>query len=95
MVLLQGDQEVASWALVCTGPPDLGLVDEVARLTLAARRQGCSIWLRHACPDLLELLELVGLADVVGRPALQVVGEPEGGEEGGVEEVVVPDDPVA
>ncbi len=44
-----------------------------------------------------ELLELVGLAGVVpgpGRP-LQVVGEPEDSEQLGVEEVVVPDDPVA
>ncbi len=95
VVLLRGDEEVASWALLCTGRPDLGLVDEVARLQLAARRLGCSIWLRHACPDLLQLLDLVGLRDEVGRPPLQVVGEAEGGEEAGVEEVVVPDDPVA
>lgn len=46
-------------------PFDLGLVDELARLQLAARRLGCSIKLRHACPELLELLEIVGLSDVV------------------------------
>ncbi len=96
MVLLRGDEEVASWALLCTtGRPDLGLVDEVARLQLAAKRLGCSIWLRHVCPDLRQLLELVGLHDVAGRPPLEVVGKAEGGEETGVEEVVVPDDPVA
>ena len=95
MVLLRGDEEVASWALRCDREPDLGLVDEVARLQLAARRLGCSIWLRHACPDLLRLLELVGLRDVVGRGSLQALGEAEGGEEAGVEEVVMPDDPVA
>ncbi len=108
MVLLRGNEEVASWALLCTtGRPDLGLVDEVARLQLAARRLGCSIWLRHACPDLRQLLELVGLHDVVGppprsrgrsapgRPPLEVVRQAEGGEEAGVEEVVMPDDPVA
>ncbi len=95
---MRGDEEVASWALQCTtGRPDLGLVDEVARLQLAARRLGCSIWLRHACPDLVLLLDLAGLRDVVGpgRRPLQVVGEAEGGEEAGVEEVVMPDDPVA
>ena len=66
------------------------MVDELARLQLEARRQGCSIWLRHACPDLVELLQLVGLGDV-----LQVGGKAERLEQGGVEEVVVPDDPVA
>ncbi len=97
VVLLRGDEEVARWALMWAGHPDLGLVDDVARLQLAARRAGCSIWLRHACPELVQLLELVGLGDVVpgpGRP-LQVVGEAEDGEEPGIEEVVVPDDPVA
>ena len=89
---------MASWALMCTGRPDLGLVDEVARLQVAARRQGCTIWLRQACPELLGLLHLVGLADVVpgpGRRPLQAVGETEDGEQVGVEEVVMPDDPVA
>ena len=81
-----------------SGPVDLALVDELARLQHAARALGCSIWLRHACPELLALLELVGLADVVPsgpRPRLQVGGQAEGGEQPGVEEVVMPDDPVA
>ena len=95
VVLLRGDEEVAGWALVGTGRPDIGLVDEVARLQLAAKRAGCSISLRNACPDLLRLLDLAGLCDVGGRRPLQVVGEAEDGEEVGVEEVVVPDDPVA
>ncbi len=95
MVLLRGDEELARWALTHSGRPDLGLVDEVARLQLAARRAGCSIWLRHACPDLVGLLELAGLRDVVGRRPLQVVGKAEDLEEAGVEEVVMPDDPVA
>ena len=90
VVLLRDGAEVASWALRCQGKPDLAVVDELARLQLAARRMGCSIWLRQACPDVLWLLRLAGLGD-----GLQVLGEPEGGEEGGVEEVVVPDDPVA
>ena len=95
VVLLRGDEEIASWALLGTGRPDLDMVNEVARLQLAARRLGCSIWLRHACPDLLQLLELVGLYDLAWRRSLQVVREAEGGEEAGVEEAVMPDDPVA
>lgn len=82
--------EVASWPLVCRDGVNLSVVDELARLQLDARRQGCSIWLRRACPDLVELLRLVGLSEV-----LQVGGQPEDLEQGGVEEVVMPDDPVA
>jgi hypothetical protein len=91
VVLLRDGAEVASWPLLCEdGRVDLGAVNAVARLQLEARRQGCTVWLRHACPDLIQLLELAGLA-----PILQVGRQAEGLEQGGVEEVVVPDDPVA
>jgi hypothetical protein len=95
VVLRRGDEEVARWVLTSDGPADLGAVEEVARLALAARRMGCSLWLHHACPDLLGLLDLVGLGDLAAGAALEPVGEPEDGEEVGVEEVVMPDDPVA
>jgi hypothetical protein len=75
--------------------PDLAFVDDLARLQLAARRLGCSICVRDASPELIDLLELVGLLDVLGcgpRNALQPSGQAEGGEERGVDEVVVPDD---
>ena len=65
MVLLRGGAVVAAWPLRCAGPPALGVVDALARLQLEARRHGCSIWLRDACPDLVELLHLVGLGDIV------------------------------
>ncbi len=95
VVLLCDDAEVASWPLICRHGVDLSVVDDLARLQLAARRQGCSIWLRRACPDLAALLRFVGLAGVLQLDVLQVGGEPEDGKEVGVEEVVVPDDPVA
>lgn len=92
VVLLRDGVEVASWPLRCEeGRVDLGAVDALARLQLHARRQGCTVGLRHACPDLIELLELAGVAGVM----LEVTRQAEGLEEGGVEEVVVPDDPVA
>jgi hypothetical protein len=69
VVLVRGQDEVASWPLVRGGLPDLELVDELARLQLAARRLGCSNRLRHACPELARLLELVGLADVLNTDA--------------------------
>jgi hypothetical protein len=40
-------------------------VDALARLQLAARRRGCVIRLRHASPELLELVDFMGLADVL------------------------------
>ena len=67
-------------------------------MQLAARRLGWSIRLRGAPGELWELLDLTGLAQVV-RPAgvlvVEVGGEAEDGEEAGVDEVVMPDDPVA
>jgi hypothetical protein len=88
VVLIRGDAEVASWPLARTGPPDLSLVEELARLQLAARRRGCSIRLRGACAELSELLDFVGLRGAVGD-------EPGGGEQPVVREVVVPDDPLS
>ncbi len=90
VVLLRDGAEVARWPLVCGPRLDLSVVDELARLQLEARRQGCSIWLRRACPELVGLLRFTGLAGVlqVGRQAEEL-------EEAGVEEVVVADDPVA
>jgi anti-anti-sigma regulatory factor len=40
-------------------------VDAVCRARLAARRLGCRLRLRHASPELVELLDLMGLCDVV------------------------------
>jgi hypothetical protein len=65
VVLLCGGIAVTSWPLPGSGQPDLSLVDELARLQLAARRVGCSIELHQAAPELAELLALIGLADVV------------------------------
>jgi ABC-type transporter Mla MlaB component len=45
--------------------PDAVTVDALARLQLAARRHGCQVRLRHASPELLELVAFMGLADVL------------------------------
>ena len=96
VVLVRGDAELARWPLLRRNRPGLALVDELARWQLEARRAGCEIQLRDACPRLWELLELVGLTDVVVGGALrQVGGETEGGEQLGVHEGVEPGDPVA
>ena len=55
-------------ALVCdlSGvEPTCGTVDALARLALALRRQGTWLRLRHASPELVELIEFMGLAEVL------------------------------
>lgn len=44
---------------------DAVTVDALARLQLAARRHGCRVRLRNACPELVELVAFVGLGDVL------------------------------
>jgi hypothetical protein len=76
-----------------TDKPDLDLVDELARLQACAQRLGWSVVMRVDSAELIELLDVCGLADVV---SVEVVGQPEKGEERlGLEEVVMPDDPFA
>jgi hypothetical protein len=98
VVLVRGGVEVASWPLARDDRPDLSVVDDLARLHLAARRAGCAIRLRDACGQLWELLDLAGLAQVIrsaGGLLVEVEREAEGGEEVGVEEGVEPGDPLA
>ena len=96
MVLVRDGTDLASWPLARWGPADMALADNLARLQLEARRVGCSIELRQPGPDVVELLDLVGLRNVVpdNGSVVEVCGKPERGEERGVEEVVVPHDPV-
>jgi len=65
-LFLKGDR---GEVLVCdvggVASPDAVTVDALARLQLTARREGCSVMLLHAGPELLDLLDLMGLANVV------------------------------
>lgn len=82
--------------LGAVGRADAVTVDALARLQLTARRLGCRIDVINACPQLEDLLVLVGLRDVV--PLSRELGlesgrEPEHREErGGVEEERDPGD---
>ena len=40
-------------------------IDALARLQLAARRHDCQVQLRHASRELRELVDFVGLTDVL------------------------------
>ncbi len=66
---------------------DLATVDALARFVLVARRLGLTVSVERPSQELVELLDLVGLRG-------QVLGEPERGEQPGVElqEAVVADD---
>lgn len=61
VVLVRDGEEVTRWPLLVRDGVDLALVDDLARLQLSAHRLGCTIELQDACPDLLALLDLVGL----------------------------------
>lgn len=45
---------------------DVVAAEALARLALAARRRGCRTRLRGAAPELRALVELIGLAEVLG-----------------------------
>ena len=79
---------MARRAVVCDcaqiSEPTLSTIDQLARLELAARQLGYQLQLRHANAALRDLIELLGLADVL---RVEVEREPEEGEQpGGVEE---------
>ncbi|MGH2683855.1 MAG: STAS domain-containing protein [Actinomycetota bacterium] len=102
VVVLRDGDEVTAWPLEGVGPPDVAVIDELARLQLRARRMGCSIRLRDVSAELFDLLDLLGLGDVVpcvpglrggGRLPVEVERQAEDPEEVGVEEAVMPDDP--
>jgi hypothetical protein len=76
VVLVRGDAEVACWPLPAGQNPDLRVVDQLARLQLAAGRLGCSLRLRGAPSQLLELIDLAGLSDIVTDAAAPVSTDP-------------------
>lgn len=79
--------------------PDAVVVDALAQLQLAARRKGGHVRLFAACPELADLLELMGLRDVVpsvSGSVLEVMGQTEEGEDPrGVEEEGDSADPIS
>lgn len=75
------DATLAYHQLGGPGLPDLGAVDDVARLALLARRLGGHIVLSDVSPELCSLLDLAGLRVEVEREA-ESREEPLGIEEG-------------
>ena len=65
VVLAVGGAEMASWPLAGSSHPDLTVIDTLARFALAARRLGGAVTIRGAGPELLALIDFVGLDDVL------------------------------
>ncbi len=76
--------------------PGVAAIDYLARLTLGLRRGGCKTCLANPNTELLELIDLVGLAEVLGARLVDVKWQPEQREEscGVEEERELPDPPV-
>jgi hypothetical protein len=68
VVVVDGDVEVTTVHVDGPSAPDLAVVATVARLQLMARRMGWTIRLEDPCPRLCELLEFVGLGDLLLDP---------------------------
>ena len=54
--------------------PDLGAIDDIARIHLGVRRSGCNLQLRSAGDELTALIEFAGLGDVL---CVEVQRQPE------------------
>ena len=82
---------IIDWDLSALGHVDAGTVDALARLQLSARRGGACLRLRNATPALCELVDFMGLSEVLG---VEPCGQAEQREERGrVEEERELDDP--
>src|SRR3954447_6513285 len=67
-----GGERVVVCDVAALDRPDAGTVGALARLQLTARRLGGRIRLRHASPELRELLSFLGLDEIVPAGALVV-----------------------
>jgi hypothetical protein len=92
VVVLVDEETGAVVARVEARVVDITLIGALARIQLLAHRQGRRVRVRDASPELCGLLELAGLAGVIG---LEPRREPERREDLGVDEVVQARDPPA
>jgi ABC-type transporter Mla MlaB component len=93
------DDELVPCDVLEISEPDVAAIDALARLQLRARRRGRRIGLSGASDELRELLELMGLTEVVPcvpESGLEPVGKSEEREPArGVEEERDPGDSIA
>ena len=88
MVVAAADGTRLTVPLAGDGPPDLAVVEALARFQLMARRAGDRVWLEDVSTALGDLLDLAGLRR-------QMIRQPERREQArGVQEEVQADDSV-
>ena len=68
--LARSDDTVLVCDVAALTHPDAGTLEALARLQLTARRLGGQVRLREPPPELTELLDLFGLAEVLRREPL-------------------------
>lgn len=64
-MLVQGDHRITLGGVAPETRCDLGLVDDLLRFQLLAKRFGRSLIITDARADLRDLFEMVGLVDLV------------------------------
>ena len=66
MVVVHRDgAELIRWGVPLDERPDLDVIDELARVALAAKRSEAAVVLHVLCPRLASLIDLVGLRDAL------------------------------
>ena len=66
MVVHRAGAELTRWGVPLDGRSDLEVIDELARVAMAARRGEDEITIHVFCPRLASLIDLAGLRDALG-----------------------------
>jgi hypothetical protein len=66
VVVRRGGSELTRWGVPLDRRPDLEVLDELARVALAASRSDDVVTIHVFCPRLASLIDLAGLRDALG-----------------------------
>jgi hypothetical protein len=66
VVVHRDGTEVVRWGVPLDDRPDLEVIDELARVALAARRTDDQVTVHVFCPRLASLIDLAGLRAALG-----------------------------
>jgi hypothetical protein len=80
MVIAAPDGTRLTVPLTGDGPPNLAVVEALARFALMTRRAGNRMWLEDVSPVLGDLLDLAGLRQTLAGPPRPPAPEPSGGQ---------------
>jgi len=66
VVVQRAGTEVTRWGIPLDARSDLEVIDELARVVVAARRSDDEVTVHVFCPRLASLIDLAGLRDALG-----------------------------